>query len=45
MAALQIEAIKCLNSLIRITQGFMEATKKSYEAAVQARNSTGVQRQ
>jgi hypothetical protein len=37
----QIEAIKNLNSLIRKTQGIMDTTKKSYEAAVQARNATG----
>lgn len=40
---MQIEAIKNLNGLIRKTQGMMVATKKSYEAAVQARNATGEQ--
>jgi hypothetical protein len=38
---LQIEAIKNVNSLIKKTQGVMASTKKSYEAAVQARNATG----
>lgn len=42
---LQIEAIKSLNSLINKTKGVMQATKKSYEAAVQARNATGGQQQ
>lgn len=37
----QIEAIKNLNGLVRKTQGIMQTTKKSYEAAVQARNATG----
>jgi hypothetical protein len=41
---LQMEAIKSLNSLINKTKGVMQATKKSYEAAVQARNATGAQR-
>lgn len=40
-AAGQIEAIKRVNGLIKKTQGVMEATKKSYTAAVEARNATG----
>lgn len=41
LCCFQIEAIKNVNSLIKKTQGVMASTKKSYEAAVQARNATG----
>jgi hypothetical protein len=38
----QMQAIKRVQGLIQRAQGTMRSTKHSYEAAVQARNATGV---